>query len=91
MTKKRSFLGNILCNNVCLHKISAENIDVKANAVCGHCRGAVYLHEGLSRVKIIQNRRFCFCRGAVYLHERMRVKITQSVITEVPFILFKNN
>ena len=67
MTKKRSFLGNILCNNVCLHKISAEKIDVKANAVCGHCRGAVYLHE------------------------RMRVKITQSVITEVPFILFKNN
>lgn len=54
MTKKRSFLGSILCNNVCLHKISAENIDVKANAVCGHCRGAVYLHEGLSRVKIIQ-------------------------------------
>ena len=45
MAKKRSFLGNILCNNVCLHKISAENIDVKANAVCGHCRGAVYLHE----------------------------------------------
>lgn len=38
-----------------------------------------------------QNRRFCFCRGAVYLHERMRVKITQSVIAEVPFILFKNN
>lgn len=68
MTKKQSFLGNILCNNVCLHKISAENIDVKANAVCGHCRGAVYLHEGLSRVKIIQ-----------------------TVIAEVPFILFKNN